>query len=149
MFKDYCQERSWSTSSFLQLLEDVYRLNYPFSSLANKSPGYITRVSRPARYLVLRSTPLRSISVIVNDSLQLRSTNESWCMKQLARHRPRYVPTSRCCLYLRAYSPCSQLVTFEGAEGHTQNVTSVSFHPEGKWVVSGSEDGTIKIWDLR
>ncbi|KAG9040239.1 TOR complex subunit lst8 [Tulasnella sp. JGI-2019a] len=34
-------------------------------------------------------------------------------------------------------------------EGHTGNVTSVSFHAEGKWVVTGSEDGTIRIWDLR
>ncbi|KAL5486114.1 LST8 [Sanghuangporus weigelae] len=34
-------------------------------------------------------------------------------------------------------------------EGHTGNVTAVQFHAEGKWVVSGSEDGTIKVWDLR
>jgi len=41
--------------------------------------------------------------------------------------------------------PC-QLVTLEG---HTMNVTAVSFHNEGKWLVTGSEDGTIRIWDLR
>ncbi|KAG8931524.1 TOR complex subunit lst8 [Tulasnella sp. 419] len=34
-------------------------------------------------------------------------------------------------------------------EGHGNNVTSVSFHSEGKWVVTGSEDSTIRIWDLR
>lgn len=29
------------------------------------------------------------------------------------------------------------------------NVTAVSFHNEGKWLVTGSEDGSIRIWDLR
>lgn len=38
------------------------------------------------------------------------------------------------------------LATFEG---HSNNVTSIGFNSEGKWLVSGSEDGTIRIWDLR
>jgi WD40 repeat protein len=47
---------------------------------------------------------------------------------------------------IHSLTKTTQLVTFEG---HTLNVTSVSFHSEGKWLVTGSEDGTIKIWDLR
>ena len=39
-----------------------------------------------------------------------------------------------------------QLVTLTG---HTANVTSLAWHAEGKWLVSGSEDGTVKIWDVR
>ncbi|KAF1810123.1 WD-repeat protein-like protein pop3 [Eremomyces bilateralis CBS 781.70] len=34
-------------------------------------------------------------------------------------------------------------------EGHTSNVTGVAFHCEGKWMVTSSEDGTVKIWDTR
>ena len=34
-------------------------------------------------------------------------------------------------------------------EGHTGNVTSVGFERDGRWMYSGSEDGTVKIWDLR
>ncbi|KAF8421960.1 WD40-repeat-containing domain protein [Tirmania nivea] len=34
-------------------------------------------------------------------------------------------------------------------EGHTNNVTGVGFHCEGKWMVTSSEDGTVKIWDIR
>lgn len=38
------------------------------------------------------------------------------------------------------------ILTFEG---HTNNVTGVAFHCEGKWMVTSSEDGTVKIWDVR
>ncbi|KAG5921809.1 hypothetical protein E4U61_006238 [Claviceps capensis] len=34
-------------------------------------------------------------------------------------------------------------------EGHSGNITGVSFHCEGKWMVTSSEDGTVKIWETR
>ena len=34
-------------------------------------------------------------------------------------------------------------------DGHTSNVTGVAFHIETKWMATSSEDGTVKIWDLR
>ncbi|CAG9467026.1 unnamed protein product [Pedinophyceae sp. YPF-701] len=34
-------------------------------------------------------------------------------------------------------------------DGHTGNVTGVGFQKDGKWMFSGSEDGTVRIWDLR
>src|SRR6266849_1082838 len=32
--------------------------------------------------------------------------------------------------------------------GHSQNVTSVSFSPDGKTLASGSYDNTVKLWDV-
>ena len=46
---------------------------------------------------------------------------------------------------IRSTNP-SPVLTFDG---HTGNVTGVAFHCEGKWMVTSSEDGTIKIWDTR
>lgn len=34
-------------------------------------------------------------------------------------------------------------------DGHKNNVTAVGFQKDGKWMFTGSEDGTVKIWDLR
>jgi len=34
-------------------------------------------------------------------------------------------------------------------DGHGGNVTAVGFERDGRWMFSGSEDGTVKIWDLR
>ncbi|MCJ1379067.1 TOR complex subunit lst8 [Xylographa soralifera] len=46
---------------------------------------------------------------------------------------------------IRSTNP-SPFLTFEG---HLGNVTGVAFHCEGKWMVTSSEDGTVKIWDTR
>lgn len=34
-------------------------------------------------------------------------------------------------------------------EGHTSNVTSLAFQIENKWMVTSSEDGMVKVWDIR
>ncbi|RVX09675.1 Target of rapamycin complex subunit wat1 [Vitis vinifera] len=34
-------------------------------------------------------------------------------------------------------------------DSHTNNVMAVGFQCDGKWMYSGSEDGTVKIWDMR
>src|SRR3954454_9249851 len=34
-------------------------------------------------------------------------------------------------------------------QGHTEGVTSVAFSPDGKMLASGSNDETIKLWDVQ
>jgi target of rapamycin complex subunit LST8 len=46
---------------------------------------------------------------------------------------------------IRSSNP-APFLTFKGHHG---NVTGVAFHCEGKWMVTSSEDGTVKIWDTR
>jgi len=34
-------------------------------------------------------------------------------------------------------------------DGHTDNVTAIGFHRDHRWMYSGSDDGTVRLWDLR
>ncbi|GME78122.1 unnamed protein product [Ambrosiozyma monospora] len=34
-------------------------------------------------------------------------------------------------------------------DGHSNNVTSLAFQLDNRWVCSSSEDGTVKVWDIR
>src|SRR5206468_4258081 len=45
------------------------------------------------------------------------------------------------CLYNLAHNPRQTLL------GHTGSLTSVCFSPDGKHIVSGSLDQTVKVWD--
>ena len=34
-------------------------------------------------------------------------------------------------------------------DGHTGNITALAYSAQGKWIVTGSEDGTVRVWDTR
>eukprot|EP00245_Coleochaete_scutata_P006035 TRINITY_DN20147_c0_g1_i1.p1 TRINITY_DN20147_c0_g1~~TRINITY_DN20147_c0_g1_i1.p1 ORF type:complete len:330 (+),score=45.78 TRINITY_DN20147_c0_g1_i1:270-1259(+) len=43
-------------------------------------------------------------------------------------------------------NPSAPLINYDG---HTNNVTAIGFQSEGLWMYTGSEDGTVRLWDLR
>lgn len=50
-------------------------------------------------------------------------------------------------LYMRPTDQTTlQIATLEG---HVGNVVALAYSALGKWIVTGSEDGTVKVWDTR
>lgn len=46
---------------------------------------------------------------------------------------------------IKSDSP-NPVMTFEGHKG---NITALEIQAEGKWMATSSEDGTVKVWDMR
>ena len=44
------------------------------------------------------------------------------------------------------YSIPLKVVNYDGV---SKNVTAVGFHEDGKWMFTGGEDCSARIWDLR
>lgn len=50
-------------------------------------------------------------------------------------------------LYELQGAPTAQAIC--SYEGHTNNVTDIGFEASNRWLYTGSEDGTIRVWDNR
>lgn len=45
--------------------------------------------------------------------------------------------------------PSQNATPVAALEGHTGNVTALAYSAQGKWLVTGSEDMSVRVWDTR
>jgi len=66
----------------------------------------------------------------------------------MGRHAMLLAVTLLCAAATRPPQTCAQEIRTFTVTGHTAMVLSVCFSPDGKQALSGSIDGTIKLWDV-
>jgi G protein beta subunit-like protein len=49
-------------------------------------------------------------------------------------------------MYDLSSSNCNPVINYDGV---SKNITGVGFQEEGKWMFTGGEDCSARIWDLR
>ena len=47
---------------------------------------------------------------------------------------------------IKIFDQCFKIVNYDGI---SKNATAVGFHEDGKWMYTGGEDCSARIWDLR
>jgi len=59
-----------------------------------------------------------------------------------------FVPDNKKTIGLFDITADKEIKTISGFSGHTDNIKSLAFSPDGKIIVSGSADKSIKLWDV-
>ncbi|KAL0885670.1 hypothetical protein Bca101_009653 [Brassica carinata] len=86
------------------------------------------------------STPERELHEDLNNPQHVNKLEISPDKRHLA---------AACNPYIRLFDINSHHAHVRTFVAHTRNVTAVGFHSDGNSMYSGSEDGTLRIWDLR
>ncbi|KAL7565520.1 hypothetical protein ACA910_012254 [Epithemia clementina (nom. ined.)] len=94
-------------------------------------------ISPDKQFIAAAGNPAIRVYEVVGDSSGAATTHHS-------NQDPSYHPH-----HGHGAPPPPQQAAVLTLEGHMGNVTCIGFQKEGRFLYSSSEDGTIKVWDLR
>ncbi|CEF72078.1 hypothetical protein FGSG_00205 [Fusarium graminearum PH-1] len=80
---------------------------------------------------------IEALSLLQNVPQAIKSTQN---LQMLLSHAPKWVTAASG--LDSTWDPCLQTL-----KEHQGNLTTVAYSPDDKWLVSGSKDGTVKLWD--